>query len=141
MNTIIIDDPKVYQGGEMFAKQNHVSLKELVNNYVASLAAKVQSRNKNAVDVSFTQTEAFKKAMDYMDSFVADDFTTPVPVNEDTKAVVAHNKYGVWKYLLTLIIQFGIIVWCRLHYHKEQKRLWTFNLACLYSRGIYEYFR
>lgn len=78
MNTIIIDDPKVYQGGEMFAKQNHVSLKELVNNYVASLAAKVQSRNKNAVDVSFTQTEAFKKAMDYMDSFVADDFTTPV---------------------------------------------------------------
>ena len=54
MNTIIIDDPMVYQGGEMFAKQNHVSLKELVNNYVASLAA-----------------------------------------NEDTKAVVAHNKYGV----------------------------------------------
>lgn len=95
MNTIIIDDPKVYQGGEMFAKQNHVSLKELVNNYVASLAAKVQSRNKNAVDVSFTQTDAFKKAMDYMDSFVADDFTTPVPVNEDTKAVVAHIKYGV----------------------------------------------
>lgn len=95
MNTIIIDDPKVYQGGEMFAKQNHVSLKELVNNYVASLAAKVQSRNKNAVDVSFTQTDAFKKAMDYMDSFVADDFTTSVPVNEDTKAVVAHNKYGV----------------------------------------------
>ena len=95
MNTIIIDDPKVYQGGEMFAKQNHVSLKELVNNYVASLAAKVQSRNKNAVDVSFTQTDAFKKAMDYMYSFVADDFTTPVPVNEDTKAVVAHNKYGV----------------------------------------------
>lgn len=42
------------------AKQNHVSLKELVNNYVASLAAKVQSRNKNAVDVSFTQTDAFK---------------------------------------------------------------------------------
>ena len=50
---------------------------------------------KSAADVSFTQTDAFKKAMDYMDSFVADDFTTPVPVNEATKAVVAHNKYGV----------------------------------------------
>ena len=49
----------------------------------------------SAADVSFTQTDAFKKAMDYMDSFVADDFTTPVPVNEDIKAVVAHNKYGV----------------------------------------------
>ena len=95
MNTIIIDDPKIYQGGEMFAKQNNVSLKELVNNYVASLAAKVQSRNKKLADVSFTQTDVFKEAMDYMDSFVADDFTIPVPVNEETKAVVAHNKYGV----------------------------------------------
>ena len=85
----------VYQGGEMFAKQNNVSLKELVNNYVASLAAKVQPRKKNADDVSFTQTDAFKKAMDYMDSFVADDFTTPVPIDENSKAVVAHNKYGV----------------------------------------------
>ena len=92
MNTIIIDDPKIYQGGEMFAKQNNVSLKELVNNYVASLAAKIQSRNKNSADVSFTQTDAFKEAMDF---FVADDFTIPVPVNEETKAVVAHNKYGV----------------------------------------------
>lgn len=52
---------------------------------------------KSAADVSFTQSGAFKKAMDYMDSFVADDFTTPVPVNEDTKAVVAHNKYGYGK--------------------------------------------
>lgn len=50
---------------------------------------------KSAADVSFTQSGAFKKTMDYMDSFVADDFTTPVPVNEETKAVVAHNKYGV----------------------------------------------
>lgn len=53
------------------------------------------SRNKNSADVSFTQTDAFKEAMDYMDSFVADDFTNPIPVNEETKAVVAHNKYGV----------------------------------------------
>lgn len=51
---------------------------------------------KNAADVSFTQTDAFKKAMDYTDSFVADDFTTPVPV-EDTKVVIAHNKYGYGK--------------------------------------------
>ena len=49
----------------------------------------------SAADVSFTQSGAFKKAMDYMDSFVADDFTTPVPIDEDSKAVVSHNKYGV----------------------------------------------
>ena len=57
----------------------------------------LSSNIKNAADVSFTQSGAFKKAMDYMDSFVADDFTTPVPVNEDSKAVVAHNKYGYGK--------------------------------------------
>ena len=57
----------------------------------------LSSNIKNAADVSFTQSGAFKKAMDYMDSFVADDFTTPVPVNEDTKVVIAHNKYGYGK--------------------------------------------
>ena len=52
---------------------------------------------KSAADVSFIQSGAFKKAMDYMDSFVADDFTTPVTVNEDTKVVIAYNKYGYGK--------------------------------------------
>ena len=52
---------------------------------------------KSAADVSFTQIDTFKKAMDYMNSFVADDFTTPVPINEDTKAVVAYNKYEYGK--------------------------------------------
>lgn len=57
----------------------------------------LSSNIKSAADVSFTQSGAFKKAMDYMDSFVADDFTTPVPVNEDTKVVIAHDKYGYGK--------------------------------------------
>lgn len=56
---------------------------------------------KSAADVSFTQSGAFKKAMDYMDSFVADDFTTPVPVNEDTKVVIAHNNMDMDKNLKT----------------------------------------
>lgn len=95
MNTIIIDDPRVYQGGEMFARENHVSLKELVNNYVASLAAKVQSRKGDVSKVAYTQTDEFKEAMEYMDNFVADDLAQPVPTDEETKAVVAHSKYGV----------------------------------------------
>lgn len=95
MNTITIDDPRVYQGGEMFARENHVSLKELVNNYVASLAAKVQTRKDNVSKVAFTQTDEFKEAMEYMDSFVADDLSIPVPADEETKAVVARSKYGV----------------------------------------------
>lgn len=95
MNTITIDDPIVYQGGEMFARQNHVSLKELVNNYVASLAAKVQTRKDDVSKVVFTQTDKFKEAMEYMDNFVADDLSQPVPTDEEAKAVVAHLKYGV----------------------------------------------
>lgn len=59
---------------------------------------------KSAADVSFTQSDAFKKAMDYMDSFVADDFTTPVPVNEDTKVVIAHNNMDMDKNLKTTLL-------------------------------------
>ena len=39
MNTIVIDDPLIYQRGELYAKAKHSSLKELVNQYVATLAA------------------------------------------------------------------------------------------------------
>ena len=45
MNTIVIDDPLVFQGGELFAKANHSSLKELVNKYVATLADNFYSSN------------------------------------------------------------------------------------------------
>ena len=43
MNTITIDDPRIFQGGELFAKANHSTLKELVNKYVATLAANFYS--------------------------------------------------------------------------------------------------
>ena len=69
-----------------------IHLSQLLSN---TTKVNMLSRNKKSADVSFTQTDAFKEAMDYMDSFVADDFTIPIPVNEETKAVVAHNKYGV----------------------------------------------
>ena len=46
MYTIAIDDPKIYQAGEIFAKENHSSLKELVNLYVASLAKKCSRKQK-----------------------------------------------------------------------------------------------
>lgn len=74
-------------------KQKMQETIELIQRQRQTLSSNVKS----AADVSFTQSGAFKKAMDYMDSFVADDFTTPVPVNEYTKAVVAHNKYGYGK--------------------------------------------
>lgn len=92
-NTIIIDDPKVYQEGELFAQLNHSSLKELVNKYVASLAAKVQVlKEKDMKKVAFTKTEEFEKAMQFMDSFVVDDLQTPVPLEEDGKGAAAFSK-------------------------------------------------
>ena len=48
MNTITIDDPHVFMGGELFAKANHSSLKELVNKYVATLAAYFYSSKEHA---------------------------------------------------------------------------------------------
>ena len=62
MNTIIIDDPLVFQGGELYARANHSSLKELVNKYVASLAAQVNSSNqREKTTKSFTDTKEFQK--------------------------------------------------------------------------------
>ena len=96
MNTIIIDDPHVFMGGELFAKANHSSLKELVNKYVASLAANFYSSKEHVkAEVPLMESEEFKKAMDFMDSFVIEDLSSEVPVDEDGKGALARIKYGV----------------------------------------------
>ena len=95
MFTITIDDPNAYLGGEAFAREHHSNLKEMVNKYVASLAAKVKSPQKEEEHVPLTQTAEFKKALDYMDSFVADDINERIPENEDGKGALAGTKYGL----------------------------------------------
>ena len=96
MNTITIDDPRVFMGGELFAKANHSSLKELVNKYVASLAANFYSSKEHAKEKEpLMESEEFKKAMAFMDSFVIEDLSSEVPVDEDGKGALARIKYGV----------------------------------------------
>ena len=96
MNTITIDDPRVFMGGELFAKANHSSLKELVNKYVASLAANFySSKEQEKVEVPLMESEEFKKAMAFMDSFVIEDLSSEVPVDADGKGALARIKYGV----------------------------------------------
>ena len=96
MNTITIDDPRVYMGGELYAKANHSSLKELVNEYVAKLAADFYSSKEQAKDeVPFIESEEFKRAMAFMDSFVMKDLSSEVPADEDGKGALARVKYGV----------------------------------------------
>lgn len=96
MNTIIIDDPLVFQGSELYARANHSSLKELVNKYVASLAAQVNSSNqREKTTKSFTDTKEFQNAMAFMDSFVINDMSSVVPIEEDGKGAIARIKYGV----------------------------------------------
>lgn len=92
MYTIAIDDPKVYQAGEIFASENHSSLKEMVNKYVAELASKVLTRNENYVPI--TKTAKFQSAMRALDAYVVDDLKVPVPADEDGKGAVARVKYG-----------------------------------------------
>ena len=93
LNTITIDDPRVFMGGELFAKANHSSLKELVNKYVASLAANFYSSKEHAKEKEpLMESEEFKKAMAFMDSFVIEDLSSEVPVDEDGKGALARIK-------------------------------------------------
>ncbi len=41
MYQIAINDPKIFLAGEAFARENHSSLSELVNKYVANSCCKV----------------------------------------------------------------------------------------------------
>ena len=96
MNTITIDDPRVFQGGELFAKANHSTLKELVNKYVASLAANFySSKEAGKTEESLIESEDFKKAMVFMDSFVIDDLAYEIPADEDGRGALARVKYGL----------------------------------------------
>lgn len=91
MYTIAIDDPRIYLDGEAFAKENHSSLKEMVNKYVASLAAKV--RPLKSQNEAITETKEFQVAMVLMDSFVADDLVGRIPMEEDGKDAMGRIKY------------------------------------------------
>lgn len=96
MNTITIDDPRVFMGGELFAKANHSSLKELVNKYVATLAATFySSKEQEKAEVPFMESEEFKRAMAFMDSFVIENLASDMPADEDGKGALAREKYGV----------------------------------------------
>ena len=94
MNSITIDDPYVFVGGELFAKANHSTLKELVNKYVATLAANFySSKGAGKTEEHLIESEEFKKAMAFMDSFVIDDLAYEIPADEDGRGAIARVKY------------------------------------------------
>lgn len=91
MYQVTINDPTIYKAGELFAKENHSTLEELVNRYVATLAAKILSRKKETV----SDKEEFQDAMNFMDNFVVSDLSSAVPVEENGKGAMTSVKYGV----------------------------------------------
>lgn len=91
MYQITINDPTIYKAGERFAKENHSTLEELVNRYVANLAEKILSRKNEPVSV----TDEFQDAMNFMDKFVVNDLSSAVPIEENGKGGVASVKYGL----------------------------------------------
>ncbi len=95
MYQIAINDPNIYMAGEAYAKERHSSLDDLVNEYVASIASIFLSKSKKEKQITLADTEEFKAAMQYMDSFVADDFSAPVSVDEDGNGALSRIKYGV----------------------------------------------
>ena len=70
MNTIVIDDPLTILAAQAFPFIEH-----------------------QQTSVPFTQTEEFKKAMEYMDTFVISDPSIKIPVDEDGKGAVARMKH------------------------------------------------
>lgn len=93
MYTIAIDDPMIYLDGETFARENHSSLKELVNKYVASLAAKVRL-SKQKESKSLSEQEDFQKALAYVKTLTAKG-GKPVPADIDPMEVFVQEKYGL----------------------------------------------
>ena len=95
MYQITINDPAIYQAGEAFARRNNSTLSEMVNKYVASLAAK--TLHHTGKEEGFTKTEEFKEAMRYMDTFVTDDLSTPVSPEENGKGALVEEKVLVYE--------------------------------------------
>lgn len=91
MYQIAINDPMVYLDGEIYAQENHSSLEELVNKYVASLAALIRSRKKQQT-VPFSQSEEFQKAVAFVKSKAAKG-GRPVPADEDGLESLVEAKY------------------------------------------------
>lgn len=60
-----------------------------MNKYVASLAANFYSSKEHAAKGPLMESEEFKKAMAFMDSFVIEDLSSEVPVDEDGKGALA----------------------------------------------------
>lgn len=91
MYQIAINDPMIYLDGEAYAKENHSSLTELVNKYVASLAEKVRLTRKTQQQ-SLSQTDEFRKALAYVKAIVPTG-GKPVPADENGLDVLVEQKY------------------------------------------------
>lgn len=91
MYEIAINDPKVYLDGEAYARNNNSSLSEMVNRYVASLAAKLRSSKKHQ-QVALDKTEDFQNAMNYVKSLAAKEGGT-VPADENGLDALVERKY------------------------------------------------
>lgn len=91
MYEIAINDSKVYLEGEAYARNNNSSLSEMVNRYVASLAAKLRSSKKHQ-KVALDNTEDFQNAMNYVKSLVAKEGGT-VPADENGLDALVERKY------------------------------------------------
>ena len=71
-------------------------IKKERNKYVAMLADNFySSKEQEKGGGPLMESEEFKKAMAFMDSFVIEDLASEVPVDEDGKGALARIKYGV----------------------------------------------
>ena len=85
MNTIAVNS-KTYQGAEMYARLNNVSVSDVVEKAVLLLLQNVQPKRK------VTETARFKEALAFVKSKAAIG-GNPVPADEDGLEALVEEKY------------------------------------------------
>ncbi|MCH5311517.1 MAG: hypothetical protein J1E57_06140 [Prevotella sp.] len=89
MNTITIDSA-LYKEAERFAAQNNMTISSFLEYAVRKMIKVMPS---DTTTKSYRNTLEYQQALDYMDSFVAEDLAETVPAEEKGIDILVEQKY------------------------------------------------
>ena len=89
MNTITIDST-LYKEAERFAAQKNMSMTVFFEYAIRKI---MKTMSSDATAKTYRDTLEYQQALEYMDSFVAEDLTAPVPAEEKGIEALVEQKY------------------------------------------------
>ena len=89
MNTITIDST-LYKEAERFAAQKNMTMSSFLEYAVRKI---MKTMSSDAPIKTYRDTLEYQQALEYMDSFVADDFAKSVPAEEKGIDALVEQKY------------------------------------------------